>query len=131
MSGYGPRVNGATPGGSSVPGASCAVYTGLISMPLSVSRRSVAATRRRLLRGPRRRLAGSWQRSGRRYDGGVGVPPLHEPLNQEPQPPDTQPMEPWSEADRGYEPIHPRGTDWRGILRKIFAPVLVVLGLGA
>ena len=33
--------------------------------------------------------------------------------------------EPW----RDYEPIHPRGTDWRGIFRKIWAPVAAVLGL--
>src|SRR6266404_7215180 len=44
MSGYGPRVNGATPGGSSAAGASSGVYTGLISMPDSVSRRSTAVT---------------------------------------------------------------------------------------
>ena len=33
-------------------------------------------------------------------------------------------MESW----RGYDPIQPRGTDWRGLLRKIFAPLI---GLGA
>ena len=33
-------------------------------------------------------------------------------------------MESW----RGYDPIQPRGTDWRGALRKIFAPLI---GLGA
>jgi hypothetical protein len=27
---------------------------------------------------------------------------------------------------RDYEPIHPKGFDWRGLLRKIWAPVLVV-----
>jgi len=37
------------------------------------------------------------------------------------------PMEPW--AGRDYEPIQPRGTDWRGMLRRLFAPVLFVLGL--
>ena len=31
-------------------------------------------------------------------------------------------------AYRDYDPIQPRGTDWRGLLRKIFAPVV---GLGA
>jgi Zn-dependent protease len=36
-------------------------------------------------------------------------------------------MEPFT--DRDYEPVHPRGTDWRGMARKLFAPVLVVLGL--
>src|SRR5919204_3202814 len=30
---------------------------------------------------------------------------------------------------RDYEPIQPRGTDWRGIARKIWAPIAVVLGL--
>jgi Zn-dependent protease len=34
-------------------------------------------------------------------------------------------------ADRDYEPIQPRGTDWRGVLRKLFAPVLFLLGLAA
>jgi Zn-dependent protease len=33
--------------------------------------------------------------------------------------------EPW----RDYEPIHPRGTDWRGILRRIWAPIAAVIGL--
>jgi Zn-dependent protease len=30
---------------------------------------------------------------------------------------------------RDYDPIQPRGTDWRGILRKIWAPVVALLGL--
>jgi Zn-dependent protease len=30
---------------------------------------------------------------------------------------------------RDYEPVHPRGTDWRGLLRKIWAPIAVVIGL--
>jgi len=38
-------------------------------------------------------------------------------------------MEPY--ADRDYEPIHPRGTDWRGLLRRIFAPIVFLLGLAA
>jgi len=38
-------------------------------------------------------------------------------------------MEPY--ADRDYEPIQPRGTDWRGIARRIFAPILFLLGLAA
>ncbi|HZQ02519.1 MAG TPA: site-2 protease family protein [Gaiellaceae bacterium] len=38
-------------------------------------------------------------------------------------------MEPY--ADRDYEPIQPRGTDWRGLLRRIFAPVVFLLGLAA
>jgi Zn-dependent protease len=38
-------------------------------------------------------------------------------------------MEPY--ADREYEPIQPRGTDWRGIGRKLFAPVILLIGLGA
>ena len=36
-------------------------------------------------------------------------------------------MEPFAERD--YEPIQPRGTDWRGFLRKIFAPVAFAIGL--
>ena len=27
------------------------------------------------------------------------------------------------EPQRGYEPIHPRGTDWRGRLRRLFGPL--------
>lgn len=38
-------------------------------------------------------------------------------------------MEPYAERD--YDPIHPRGTDWRGLARKLFAPVLLLIGLGA
>jgi Zn-dependent protease len=30
---------------------------------------------------------------------------------------------------RDYEPIHPGGTDWRGLLRKIWAPIAAVVGL--
>ena len=33
--------------------------------------------------------------------------------------------EPW----RDYEPIHPAGTDWRGILRRIWAPIAALIGL--
>jgi Zn-dependent protease len=32
-------------------------------------------------------------------------------------------------AERQYEPIQPRGTDWRGTLRKITAPIVALLGL--
>ena len=28
------------------------------------------------------------------------------------------------EPERGYEPIHPRGTDWRGGLRRLFGPIV-------
>ena len=38
-------------------------------------------------------------------------------------------MEPW--ANRDYDPIQPRGTDWRGLLRKLTAPLLFVVGLAA
>jgi Zn-dependent protease len=38
-------------------------------------------------------------------------------------------VEPWTERD--YEPVHPRGTDWRGMLRKLAAPLLFLLGLAA
>jgi len=30
---------------------------------------------------------------------------------------------------RDYEPIQPRGTDWRGIFRKVTAPIVALLGL--
>jgi Zn-dependent protease len=30
---------------------------------------------------------------------------------------------------REYDPIQPRGTDWRGLLSKIWAPIAVVIGL--
>lgn len=30
---------------------------------------------------------------------------------------------------RGYEPIHPTGFDWRGALRKLWAPIAVAVGL--
>jgi Zn-dependent protease len=30
---------------------------------------------------------------------------------------------------RGYEPLQPRGTDWRGLLQRIWAPIAVLLGL--
>ena len=33
--------------------------------------------------------------------------------------------EPW----RDYQPIHPRGTDWRGIARRIWAPIAALIGL--
>jgi Zn-dependent protease len=33
--------------------------------------------------------------------------------------------------DRDYEPIQPRGTDWRGIARKITAPLVFLIGLAA
>jgi Zn-dependent protease len=40
-------------------------------------------------------------------------------------------VEPYREYDyeRAYDPIHPRGTDWRGIFRRIWAPLAVLLGL--
>jgi Zn-dependent protease len=31
---------------------------------------------------------------------------------------------------RDYRPIQPRGTDWRGILRRIWAPIAALVGLG-
>ena len=37
-------------------------------------------------------------------------------------------MEPLPEP-REYEPIHPRGTDWRGLLRRIWAPIAAVVGV--
>ena len=38
-------------------------------------------------------------------------------------------MEPWAGPD--YEPIHPRGTDWRALFRKVTAPIIVLVGLAA
>jgi Zn-dependent protease len=35
-------------------------------------------------------------------------------------------VDPWL---RDYEPVHPRGTDWRGIFRKLAAPIIFVFGL--
>jgi Zn-dependent protease len=32
-------------------------------------------------------------------------------------------------SQRDYEPIHPRGADWRGIWRRITAPIVLLLGL--
>jgi Zn-dependent protease len=34
-------------------------------------------------------------------------------------------------AQRDYDPIQPRGTDWRGIFRKITAPLVFLIGLAA
>jgi Zn-dependent protease len=33
------------------------------------------------------------------------------------------------DPERGYQPIEPRGTDWRRLLGKITAPIVVLLGL--
>ena len=38
-------------------------------------------------------------------------------------------MEPW--ANRDYDPIQPRGTDWRGLVRKLTAPLVFLVGLAA
>src|SRR3954452_860793 len=32
-------------------------------------------------------------------------------------------------AQRDYEPVQPRGTDWRGFLRKLGAPIVFLIGL--
>jgi Zn-dependent protease len=32
---------------------------------------------------------------------------------------------------REYEPVHPRGTDWRALLRKVTAPIVFLIGLAA
>jgi Zn-dependent protease len=37
-------------------------------------------------------------------------------------------MDPYFEPGREYDPIHPRGTDWRGLFRKLWAPIAVVVG---
>jgi Zn-dependent protease len=37
--------------------------------------------------------------------------------------------EPWMQRD--YDPIQPRGTDWRGLFRKVTAPIIVLIGLAA
>jgi Zn-dependent protease len=41
----------------------------------------------------------------------------------------TEPMEPW--ANRDYDPIQPRGTNWRGLFRKLTAPLLFLVGIAA
>src|SRR5256714_5182329 len=38
-------------------------------------------------------------------------------------------MEPSTERD--YEPVQPRGTDWRGVFRKLTAPLVFLIGLAA
>jgi membrane-associated protease RseP (regulator of RpoE activity) len=37
-------------------------------------------------------------------------------------------VEPWT---RDYEPVQPRGTDWRGLFRKLTAPLIFLIGLAA
>ena len=37
--------------------------------------------------------------------------------------------EPWMQRD--YEPVQPRGTDWRGLFRRITAPLVFLVGLAA
>ena len=32
---------------------------------------------------------------------------------------------------RDYEPVQPRGTDWRGLFRKVTAPLVLLIGLAA
>jgi Zn-dependent protease len=38
-------------------------------------------------------------------------------------------MEPSTQRD--YEPVQPRGTDWRGVFRKLTAPLVFLIGLAA
>jgi Zn-dependent protease len=38
-------------------------------------------------------------------------------------------VEQYPEGLRDYDPVHPRGTDWRRLLRRIWGPIAVVLGL--
>jgi len=38
-------------------------------------------------------------------------------------------VEPYAERD--YDPIQPRGTDWRGLARKVLAPFVFLIGLAA
>ncbi len=38
-----------------------------------------------------------------------------------------EPLDPY--PAREYDPIHPRGTDWRGLVRRITAPIVFVFGL--
>jgi Zn-dependent protease len=38
-------------------------------------------------------------------------------------------VDPWVQRD--YEPVQPRGTDWRGLFRKLGAPVVFLIGLAA
>jgi Zn-dependent protease len=37
-------------------------------------------------------------------------------------------MEQHPQEWRDYDPVHPRGTDWRGFFRRIWAPIAVVIG---
>jgi len=37
-------------------------------------------------------------------------------------------MEQQPQEWRDYDPVHPRGTDWRGFFRRIWAPIAVVIG---
>ena len=40
-------------------------------------------------------------------------------------------MEPGPTVERDYDPIQPRGNDWRGLTRRLLAPVLFLIGLAA
>ena len=103
---------------------------------------AVSAAHRRDARSPRARTRSTssrWtSRSGRKRStkaarsGSAAAPDPSHPkaLNAGPPPPDTTSlMEPLAERD--YEPIQPRGTDWRGIFRKLFAPLIFLIGLAA
>jgi Zn-dependent protease len=38
-------------------------------------------------------------------------------------------MEPLPDNMRDYEPVHPKGYDWRGLARKIWAPIAALIGV--
>ena len=44
-------------------------------------------------------------------------PQVNDPLGDEPL------------GQRDYAPIQPRGTDWRGLVRKITGPIVFIFGL--
>src|SRR5439155_349325 len=199
MSLYGPRVNGAAPGGSTTSGASPGVYSGLTSIPDSVSRRSTAVTGgyATCVRVTVRLFAGLRERAGwsqkeieaatvgdvwRELDLGDEPDGLLYAVNREYAPKQTALADGDTVAlippvsggafllsdstvsldevvgevasgeagaiatfsgtarrhSRGrtvdyldYEAVQPRGTDWRGLFRKLTAPLVFLIGLAA
>ncbi len=53
-----------------------------------------------------------------------------EPGHEQPKSPDDEPLfapRAQTEVERGYDPIHPRGADWRGRLRKATGPIVAAI----
>lgn len=53
-----------------------------------------------------------------------------EPEHEQPKPPEEEPLwapKPEAEPERGYDPIHPHGTDWRGRIGKALGPLVAVI----